>query len=110
MLQRGIGANLGDSCQVGHKGKSDYRFVGSERSGKDTLNYALEGVVRCAAPGDERGGSRIRQWCCRPRWTPLANSCLHSLSPRELVSTEIYANAIVHVPNGRSITVVGDGD
>ena len=32
------------------------------------------------------------------------------LPPRELGSTEIYANAIVHSPNGRFVTVVGDGE
>jgi len=32
------------------------------------------------------------------------------LPPRELGSTKIYANAIVHSPNGRFVTVVGDGE
>jgi coatomer subunit beta' len=32
------------------------------------------------------------------------------LPPRELGSKEIYANAIVHSPSGRFVTVVGDGE
>ena len=32
------------------------------------------------------------------------------LPPRELGSTEIYTNAIIHSPNGRFVTVVGDGE
>jgi coatomer subunit beta' len=32
------------------------------------------------------------------------------LPPRELGSTEIYANAIIHSPTGRFVTVVGDGE
>lgn len=32
------------------------------------------------------------------------------LPPRELGSAEIYANAIIHSPNGRFVTVIGDGE
>ena len=32
------------------------------------------------------------------------------LPPRELTSTEIYANTIIHSPNGGFVTIVGDGE
>ena len=32
------------------------------------------------------------------------------LPPRELGSAKIYGSAIVHCPNGRFVTVVGDGE
>jgi coatomer subunit beta' len=33
-----------------------------------------------------------------------------SLPPRELGTTEVYASALVHSPNGRFVAVVGDGE
>ena len=84
----------------------------------------LETIADCstslAAPGNERGVNRVRRWSCRPparpRWAVVLGEPLWQtraripLSSRELGSTEIYANGIVHFPNGRFVTVVGDGD
>ena len=41
---------------------------------------------------------------------PLANLCTHSATTARPWSTEICVNAMVHFPNGRFVTVVGDGE
>ena len=56
--------------------------------GSEVLESTLETAVEDATPE----GARI------------------PLPPRELGSTKLYANAIVHPPNGRFVTVVGDGE
>ena len=33
-----------------------------------------------------------------------------ALAPRELGNTEVFPTAIIHSPNGRFVTVVGDGE
>jgi coatomer subunit beta' len=42
--------------------------------------------------------------------TSFADGTRLSLSGKEIGSTELFANALVHSPNGRFVTVVGDGE
>jgi len=42
--------------------------------------------------------------------TPLADGTRISLSTKEIGSTEIFATSLMHSPNGRFVTVVGDGE
>ncbi|KIJ69714.1 hypothetical protein HYDPIDRAFT_120671 [Hydnomerulius pinastri MD-312] len=39
-----------------------------------------------------------------------ADGAALSLAPKEIGTTEIFASALVHSPNGRFVTVVGDGE
>jgi len=42
--------------------------------------------------------------------TSLADGTRLSLSPKEIGSTENFANSLIQSPNGRFVTVVGDGE
>ncbi|KAI4527169.1 Coatomer, beta' subunit [Schizophyllum commune Loenen D] len=60
-----------------------------------TRNHeVLSGNLQQVAPaeGDSEDGKRV------------------ALSTKEIGSTEIFANALIHSPNGRFVTVVGDGE
>ncbi|KIY50151.1 coatomer protein [Fistulina hepatica ATCC 64428] len=78
--------------------------------GRDEPTFSMDPLGKLVYTRHHEVHSGNLQTIAHSDETPEAEGKSISLSTKEIGSTEIFATALIHSPNGRFVTVVGDGE